>query len=301
VGLVLWLGIVIVIAETLQQLHLFKEEIFCSKRPSSRWSLQATLTEKRSPKVTILLFVSFLLICSLEPKTWTEIVAHWPLSLGIGGLYVVLVPEAKILQNATDCEVQSDDSVLPIGRALAYSYYYGFLRIILPPGQHNKSVCDRATDFECEQKIQLASKKLLVLIPESCFCHPSFQDMASGQIEKTRDLEKVVVSRAGIKGRSYSCTVYRIQPNQRKKAIFVMIEMPSILYTLYEMNTFGQHNSKLSTLERRKQAREFYHTLLGLLDNDPSCKDTYELLLCQDQDDNLAELIYEWVDRITNK
>lgn len=64
--------------------------------------------------------------------------AHWPLSLGIGGLYVVLVPEAKILQNATDCEVQSDDSVLPIGRALAYSYYYGFLRIILPPGQHNK-------------------------------------------------------------------------------------------------------------------------------------------------------------------
>jgi len=47
-------------------------------------------------------------------------------------------------------------------------------------------VCDRATDFECEQKIQLASKKLLVLIPESCFCHPSFQDMASGQIEKTR-------------------------------------------------------------------------------------------------------------------
>lgn len=61
-----------------------------------------------------------------------------------------------------------------------------------------------------------------------------------------KDLEKVVVSRAGIKGRSYSCTVYRIQPNQRKKAIFVMIEMPSILYTLYEMNTFGQHNSSTS-------------------------------------------------------
>ena len=39
--------------------------------------------------------------------------------------------------------------------------------------------------------------------------------------------------------------------------------------------------TELSTLERRKQAREFYHTLLGLLDNDPSCKDTYELLLCQ--------------------
>ena len=46
---------------------------------------------------------------------------------------------------------------------------------------------ERATHFEDEERIKLATKKLLILIPDSCFCTPSFQDMApSGQIERVK-------------------------------------------------------------------------------------------------------------------
>ena len=41
----------------------------------------------------------------------------------------------------------------------------------------------RALDFEDEKHITLASKKLLILIPDSCFCLPSFKDVAPYEIE----------------------------------------------------------------------------------------------------------------------
>lgn len=53
--------------------------------------------------------------------------------------------------------------------------------------KYNLGLRDRAANFEFTEKIKLASKKLLVLIPDTCFCTPSFQDMAPcGQIERVK-------------------------------------------------------------------------------------------------------------------
>lgn len=56
-------------------------------------------------------------------------------------------------------------------------------------------------------------------------------------------LEDVIVCRAGMKGRPYSAYIYRIQPEGKKIPVYVMMEMPSILYVLFEMNTIGHQNS----------------------------------------------------------
>ncbi len=63
-----------------------------------------------------------------------EISSHWSLSLGITGLYLILISVAKISNNLVDYDVILDERLFAIGQGLAYSYYYGFLRIILPPG-----------------------------------------------------------------------------------------------------------------------------------------------------------------------
>lgn len=107
---------------------------------------------------------------------------------------------------------------------------------------------------------------MLILIPDTCFCTPSFQDMAPcGQIERVKviqilnnihwcsrnslprctlqTLEDVIICRAGMRGRPYSATVYLIQPEGCKAPVYVMMEMPSILFVLYEMNTIGHTNS----------------------------------------------------------
>ena len=105
------------------------------------------------------------------------------------------------------------------------------------------ALSERATDFESEQHITLATKRLIILIPDTCFCHPSFQDMSPGQIERVDKLDDVIVSRAGMKGRPYSAAVYRILPDNQSKPIYLLMEMPSILYVLYEMNTIGDSHS----------------------------------------------------------
>lgn len=120
----------------------------------------------------------------------TEIRTHWSTSVGLGGLYLFLLTVVKISENLIDVDIFLDKRVMAIGNGLAYSYYYGFIKIILPAGS-NTSIRERATHFEDEEKIQLASKKLLILIPDSCFCTPSFQDMSpSGQIERVKVIFK---------------------------------------------------------------------------------------------------------------
>ena len=46
-----------------------------------------------------------------------------------------------------------------------------------------------------------------------------------------------------MKGRPYSAQVYLIQSDDLKEPEYVIMEMPSILYVLYEMNTIGEKQS----------------------------------------------------------
>ena len=106
-----------------------------------------------------------------------------------------------------------------------------------------------------------------------------------------------------MKARPYSTTVYLIQPEATKIPLYVMMEMPAILYVLYEMNTAGQINAstkiffcckkflcfpflkfiisvctELSAFQRTQQAQAFYRVLKRLIDQDPSCKDMCEII-----------------------
>lgn len=69
----------------------------------------------------------------------TEISAHWPISFGAGGLYLILIAVVKLTENLVDCDVLLDERVMAIGHGLAYSYFYGFLKIILPATENGSS------------------------------------------------------------------------------------------------------------------------------------------------------------------
>ena len=77
-----------------------------------------------------------------------EIRTHWPTSIGLGGLYLFLLSAVKISENLIDVDIFLDKRVMAIGNGLAYSYYYGFLKIILPAGI-NKS----KHSFQCHYTI----------------------------------------------------------------------------------------------------------------------------------------------------
>ncbi|XP_032776835.1 stimulator of interferon genes protein-like isoform X1 [Daphnia magna] len=300
VGFLMWFGMTFVMAEIIRRVCLFSEEIFHLRTrydgSISRVVLHVFNSRNSANFFTVIILLSLLFISSSDPMVMTEISSHWPTSFGLCGLYIIFISVVKLTENLVDCEVLLDDRVMAIGHGLAYSYYYGFLKIILPASENSQSLRDRASHFEFEEKIQLASKKMLILIPDTCFCTPSFQDMAPcGQIERVKTLEDVIICRAGMRGRPYSATVYLIQPEGSKAPVYVMMEMPSILFVLYEMNTIGHTNSKLTAFERTQQAQAFCRVLGRLLEDDPSCKDMYDIIYFKDQNANLAQMIYDHV------
>ena len=76
----------------------------------------------------------------MDSDVIVEISSHWSLSLGVAGIYLLLMAVVKINDNLVDCDVLLDESYMSIGHGLAYSDYYGFLKIILPPGPTEKGM-----------------------------------------------------------------------------------------------------------------------------------------------------------------
>jgi hypothetical protein len=70
----------------------------------------------------------------------TEIGSHWPTSFGLCGLYLLFISVVKLTENLVDYQVLLDDRIMAIGHGLAYSYYYGFLKIILPATENSQSI-----------------------------------------------------------------------------------------------------------------------------------------------------------------
>lgn len=81
----------------------------------------------------------FLQASNADSRLIGEIGSHWATSLGLCGLYLILICVVKIPENLVDCETLLDQNVMAIGHGLAYSYFYGFLKMILPASEHNCS------------------------------------------------------------------------------------------------------------------------------------------------------------------
>ena len=69
-----------------------------------------------------------------------EISSHWSTSFGLVGIYLIFIAVVKLTENLVDCEILLDEHVMAIGQGLAYSYYYGFLKIILPSTENYPSI-----------------------------------------------------------------------------------------------------------------------------------------------------------------
>lgn len=174
---------------------------------------------------------------------------------------------------------------------LVWSFYFGYLKIILP---NLREQIIQSKEFG--QKLRETGAKLYILLPRNCYC--------SSVIGKQEFINAVGVirsqfNRAGIKSRHYSNTVYEVKcPPSLKGAMsesyHCLIEFATPLLTLYEMS----HDSKadLAEEERSSQVQLFYRKLKDLLDNDPACRGRYELVPLEDAcDDHLAEVMVQCI------
>ncbi|XP_012145882.1 transmembrane protein sting [Megachile rotundata] len=205
---------------------------------------------------------------------------------------------------------QNKESVLNIdslrgldyGTAMAYSYFYGYLKIILPTtGSLNKGIIEKLENVEDNHNIHIATHKLLILIPASSYIPPDLKEVSFQWIESAIELEPEIRDRAGVKRRSYHNNIYKIYPNGDRSnsiPVYVVAEGATPLLTYFEVQKHTHPETNTYWKYRRDVIRNFYNKLNELISNDPECMDLCELIYYNDYDSNgrkvnVAEVILD--------
>ena len=132
-----------------------------------------------------------------------------------------------------------------IGGCLAWSYYFDYLKLVLPhlEGQIGKS----------DYRYRITRKKLFILLPKNCYMYEKIVD-ADPRIRVAGNLEPYYINRGGIFRRSYKHTVHRIEmplPDGEMDEYHLVLEYAFPLMTLYDMSQ--HHSCCLSQRERDEQ------------------------------------------------
>ncbi|XP_015600435.1 stimulator of interferon genes protein [Cephus cinctus] len=196
---------------------------------------------------------------------------------------------------------------LDYGSGLAYSYFYGYLNIILSSmGSEYKGLQHNIELFEAREGVPMPIKKLFILIPASAHIPSDLRQVSHDWMESTKKVVSAEINRAGVKNRVYSNTVYKIHPEGEgsgHRPIYVVIEGATPMLTFYEVS---QHAHKDSDTYRRftKEVVElFYKTLQTLLNTNPDYQDSCELVYYEDYGPdgkrvNVAEIILERIRKL---
>ncbi|XP_011332843.1 stimulator of interferon genes protein isoform X3 [Ooceraea biroi] len=140
---------------------------------------------------------------------------------------------------------------LDYGTGMAYSYYYGYLRVILPStGTATKGIIEKIENFEDNHNITFPVHRMFILIPSSGYIPPDLKDASCQWMESAQELEAETRNRAGTIRRNYHNSAYKIYPDGQKssKPKYVVVEGATPLLTYYEIQ---KHNHPESAVYQR--------------------------------------------------
>ena len=179
---------------------------------------------------------------------------------------------------------------LDYGSAMAYNYYYGYLRIILPStGSQNKGLIEKIENIEDSHNIKISIHKLFILIPSSSYIPPDLKEASYQWMEGTMNSEEEERNRAGIKRRTYHNTVYKIYPNGQRletTPLYIVVEGATPLLTFYEVQKHAHSETDVYKKYGKEIIHKFYEKLKELISNDAECADLCELIYYNDYDSN---------------
>lgn len=212
------------------------------------------------------------------------------LALGMGlGIFIcfILKVQKSDLNNAHWIRWEHN---LDYGSGSAIAYYHGYLRIIGPSsGTETKGIVERIEIYESSEGVTIPVKKLFIFVPKDFYVPPQLSlinndKVGARRLEMAKSLEKIYIDRAGVRGREYGNTVYRLVTKTSKKW-YVCIEGATPIYT---MNETIKQNPEINKMKHELLFR-FYETLLKLI-SDAETKHLFEVILF-DNKDNLVDLI----------
>ncbi|KAJ7338312.1 hypothetical protein JRQ81_011263 [Phrynocephalus forsythii] len=185
------------------------------------------------------------------------------------------------LQHPSAAEISElhERSNCNVAQGLAWSYYVGYLKFILPRFKNPMDQFDNGQNIvrTCEK-----TWKLHILIPLSCVVYDDLQKVDS-HIQFIQNLPELQMDQAGIKKRSYKNSVYRILGEDRKMN-YCVLEYASPLRSLYAMSQ--DEMAAFSRQDRTEQAKLFCRTLEEILQRAKDCSGCYRLIPYDDSEES---------------
>ncbi|XP_028618625.1 stimulator of interferon genes protein [Grammomys surdaster] len=208
------------------------------------------------------------------PSNTTELHLSWVLGL------LVLSKSVSILlglQSLAPAEVSAvcEKKNLNVAHGLAWSYYIGYLRLILPGLQARIRVFNQLHD---NMLSGAGSRRLYILFPLDCGV-PDDLSVADPNIQFRDMLPQANIDRAGIKNRVYSNSVYELLENGQPAGACIL-EYATPLQTLFAMSQDSK--AGFSREDRLEQAKLFCWTLEEILADVPESRNNCRLIVYQE-------------------
>ncbi|NXB74179.1 STING protein, partial [Donacobius atricapilla] len=172
----------------------------------------------------------------------------------------------------------SERSKQNVAHGLAWSYYVGYLKIVLPRVKKCMEEFSRANPnlLACRK-----TWKLHILLPLSCDVHDELEK-ADSNIQYVTELTETTLARAGTKKRVYKHSLYTIR-DEENQLWHCAVEYATPLQSLYAMSQ--DECAAFSREERLEQAKLFYRTLEEILKGSKECADTYRLIVYEEPEE----------------
>ncbi|XP_059846260.1 stimulator of interferon genes protein isoform X5 [Hypanus sabinus] len=162
----------------------------------------------------------------------------------------------------------SEKNKLNVAHGLAWSYYIGYLKLILP------TLEGRINSIIKEVPEHIGIEKLYILIPFSCKIYDRLEKK-DNRIKFHHNLPEVHLDRAGIKERSYTNSIYLVS-DEKGKSHHCILEYATPLQSLFEMS--NDATAAISKEQRLEQAKLFYVILNNILNNSLECAGLFKLI-----------------------
>nr|6DXG_A Chain A, Stimulator of interferon protein [Homo sapiens]6DXL_A Chain A, Stimulator of interferon protein [Homo sapiens]6DXL_B Chain B, Stimulator of interferon protein [Homo sapiens] len=166
-----------------------------------------------------------------------------------------------------------------VAHGLAWSYYIGYLRLILPELQARIRTYNQHYNNLLRGAV---SQRLYILLPLDCGV-PDNLSMADPNIRFLDKLPQQTGDRAGIKDRVYSNSIYELLENGQRAGTCVL-EYATPLQTLFAMSQYSQ--AGFSREDRLEQAKLFCRTLEDILADAPESQNNCRLIAYQEPADD---------------
>uniref|UniRef100_A0A8C6YXC0 Stimulator of interferon genes protein n=1 Tax=Nothoprocta perdicaria TaxID=30464 RepID=A0A8C6YXC0_NOTPE len=172
--------------------------------------------------------------------------------------------------SAVEISEMSERSKQNVAHGLAWSYYVGYLKIVLPRLKESMEKFSRANPNVLAHR---ETWKLHILVPLSCDICDDLEK-ADSNIQYLMDLPETTLTRAGTKRRVYKHSLYVIRDEDKLRTCAVEFATP--LQSLYAMSQ--DEAAAFSREDRVEQAKLFYRTLEEILQGAKECVGTYRLI-----------------------